>query len=224
MPTLTLQPDGTAGLDTFTNEASADTSNATATALEFRASAGVRRFALIFFNLSSLPAGANITSAILEVWAGGTMPSADGLIGTWARVLPANSAWTEAGATWNYAVASTTRWAGDTAANGGTDGGCSVSGTDYSSTDMGTFNIGNGDAAGTKYTISLNLAEFSAMVAANHGLHLRLNITATTAAIRSSDAATAGERPRLTVEYTLPTVTGNMMLSRRRRFGRRGAL
>jgi len=102
---------------------------------------------------------------------------------------------------WDYATG-TTRWAGDTGGDGGTDAGCSVSGTDYNGTSMGGWTYTSGDAAGVEYAVALNTAQFTSLVSANYGLVARSGDADWKSAIASSDHATTGYRPKLVVEYT----------------------
>ena len=103
-----------------------------------------RRISLIKFDLSSIPDGATIDSATIYFYESYHF-GAQAYTGTLYRIKAANSGWAEgtknaaaaaAGESCWHALASdgasgiTTAWAGDTGSNGGTDAGCSVSGTD----------------------------------------------------------------------------------------------
>ena len=154
---------------------------------------------LIKFNLSSL-SGATINSGNLYLYnLTDTQESKNFAVNS---ILAANSSWTELGSCHDYAVG-TTRWAGDTGNDGGNDAGCSVSGTDFNASAMGTWTTGNNDAVGTEYNISLNASQVEAWITANYGAVLRM----TTAsgglnAVATSDHATTGYRPKLVVVYT----------------------
>ena len=199
--TLTLQPGAADGQDTYTNEGAANADNSATVTLEWTGFAGIRRFTLIKFDLSSIPAGSTINSATLTLYGQGTgqVNKASGV----HRILAANSAWTEA-ATWNYAVPSTVRWAGDVGGNGGTDAGCSVSGTDWSATSMATFIFDRGD--GVANEIALDVTEFTTLLANNYGLLVRATESATSSPAQpaSSDNTTVAKRPKLVVNYTIP--------------------
>ena len=188
--TLTYQPDNTTGVDTYLDSGSPDTSQANNTQIRV---IGTRR-GLIKFPIS-LGAGASVQSGVLSVWQHETAPA--NLTISIARILAANSAWNES-STWNYKTPTSERWAGDTASDGGADAGCSVSGTDFSSTALGTFNHVSTDPDGTKYDVSLNASELSAMCANNSGLAIwvagRVDFT-----LRSCEHATAAERPKLVI-------------------------
>jgi hypothetical protein len=206
-PTLTLQPDGTAGIDTYVNEAAPTTAVGTQQTLSARSTGANRRNTLLKFDVSSIPAGSTINSATLTLWTAVSV----GTTFTLNNILVANSAWVE-GATWDYAVPSTVRWAGDSGADAGTDAGCTQSGTDYSATQLGTFTNVNAEAADTQYDITLSTAEVTTWLTANYGLVMRS--TAGTAGIntfRSSDYATdATKRPQLAVDYTLAATGGTV--------------
>ncbi len=202
-PTLTLQPSAADGIDTFTASWAADTNYAASIAIYLHSNAITTNCrGLVKFDLSGIPVGATITSAMLTL-----TPYAGNVGGTTlqvARILPANNAWTESGATWNYAVSAATRWAGDVGNNGGADAGCSVVGTDYSSTFMHEEPILDPT---TPLVMELLLSEFNTLLTANHGIVLR-NYHPTNAnrdyTIASSDHATALWHPKLVVDYTPP--------------------
>jgi hypothetical protein len=137
------------------------------------------------------------------------------------RILSANSAWTEAGATWNYAVASTTRWAGDTGNNGGADAGCSVSGTDYASTALGT--VTHGTKSFSTYeavAITLDSTEFGSMVSANYGFALfRVGGTNNSGWFSSDFTDSTSARPKLVVTYTAGGGGGATLVTRKSLLG-----
>lgn len=200
MTTLTLQPDPTAGIDTYTIESNPTTVQTTNVALTVRSLAANRRISLLKFDVSSIPADSTINSATLTLWTA----ASTGVTITLNNILAANSAWIE-GATWDYAVPSTIRWAGDTGADGGTDAGCSVSGTDFSATQLGAFTNVNAEAADTQYDIALTPAQVALWLTANYGFIMRVTAGATSVnSFRSSDYTTdATKRPKLVVDYTL---------------------
>lgn len=199
MTTLTLQPDGTDGIDFNTNEGSPSTANNAAASFAVRSAANLRRIALLKFDVSSIPAGSTINSATLTLW---TLASV-GSTFTLNNILAANSAWIEA-ATWEYAVPSTVRWAGDSGGDAGTDGGCSVSGTDYSATSLGGFTNISGESADTQYDITLDVTQVTAWLTANYGFVIRSTAGSNgISSWRSSDYATdATKRPKLVIVYT----------------------
>jgi hypothetical protein len=197
---LTLQPDGTAGIDTRINSASATTSYTID--IYSRVLDPSNRF-LLKFDLSSI-AGVTITGTTLYLYSRTTRNNISPGTHTFSRILAANSGWIE-NANWNYAVPSTQRWAGDVGANGGTDAGCSVSGTDFSATPLATYDFGSGISvtAGQEFSFSLNATEMNSMLTANHGMVI-WNSTAgsTYFDYYTSDYTTASYRPKISVEYT----------------------
>jgi hypothetical protein len=120
------------------------------------------------------------------------------------RILSANSGMTE-DACWNYKDGESGghRWAGDTGADGGADAGCTVSGTDYASTVMGTASPHDPFTTPSERNCTLDLTEFGSMIAANYGMHLYATEgTWQTVGFATSDHATTGYRPKLVVDYT----------------------
>jgi hypothetical protein len=199
-PTLTAQPDATAGIDTFTQSNAADTDNSTNGALfAYRNYFGQDRVGLLKFDLSTLT-GATVSSAVLSLWYTTTGSGEANVTVNVQQVLSANSAWVET-STWNYRVPSTQRWAGDAGSNGGNDAGCSVSGTDYSTTVDGSTTWTTVPADNAERTFTITTSRLEAMIAANYGWALTCT-TNKAATFRSSDYATAGLRPKLVVDYT----------------------
>lgn len=200
MTTLTLQPDATAGIDTYVTSGTPTQNNATSSTLSMR-SGSQTRTAFMKFDLSTIPAGSVILSATLYLWNATQFTN----IITFARILAANSGWTEAGATWEYANSATSlRWAGDTGADAGTDAGCTVSGVDFSATDLGAFSTDIGHAVNTQYAASLNTAEMELMLANNYGICAR-GSAASSHTFRSSDyTVDTTLRPKLVIVYEAP--------------------
>ena len=191
-PTLTLQP-GAAGIDTYLSTANPDTNFGAANTLYFRQSTPTLH-TLIKFDLSALPAGAIVSSATLSFWNRVQLSRGANTINLY-RILPANAAWTEAGATWNK-LDGVNAWAGSA--------GCGTSGVDFSTSLFGSMGWIADAPVGTEHVFALDLAEFAAMRVANHGI--RLSVTGGTIAYLefcSSDHATAAWRPKLVVEYTV---------------------
>lgn len=197
-PSLAIRPDAAAGIDTRVDEHAPDGPGSTHTRISLWGLTDWRTNGLLKFDFSSLPEGSVILSATLSLWndlvRGGTATV------TAHRILPANSGWTE-GATWNYAIPSSQRWAGDTGGDGGADAGCSVSGADYSATALGASDWASSEPVGTRHDFVLNVAEVEAMRADNHGLVLFTAATARYADIATSDHPTESVRPMLTLTY-----------------------
>jgi hypothetical protein len=195
--TYTYQPDSTTGVDTYVESGGNADAN-------FGTNAKIRitgiRHGLLKFPIS-LAAGASVQSGTLSLWANGTL--ATNLTISIARILAANSGWAIT-STWNYKTPTSARWAGDAASDGGADAGCSVSGTDYSATPIGSFNHASGDADATQYNITLDTTELATMCATNNGMHIWANSGADWA-VCSCNHATAGQRPKLVlVVHYLP--------------------
>lgn len=195
--TLVLQPDETAGVDCYVLEDAPST--ATSVGADIRASGtsgGFRRNALLKFTLTSL-ANKRLLRARL-VLCNVTSQASNASLPVYA-IKAANSGWVE-GATWQYAVPSSVRWAGDTGADAGADAGCSVAGTDYETTAIGSMEYLANTAANTPHAIELNLPQMTAMVAANYGFVIR-KLTTGNFSLHSSNAASAALRPKLIVNY-----------------------
>jgi hypothetical protein len=202
-PTLTLQGT-TDSADMYTNGANVTQKTGTFTFLYARTLALPDFFVpLIKWNFSGLPAGAILTGATLSLWndaAGG----AGDAVHTIHAILPANSAWTEADANWDWAVNGVTRWAGDAGGDGGADAGCCVAGTDYNAVSMGSLTLLAGQPVGTESAGALNVAQMQAMIAANYGMAIINTNTGVVASWRSSENATTIKRPRLVLDYYVP--------------------
>ena len=121
MSVLTIQPpgDGTAKKDTWIYGNTPTTNYGTGTDIEVGYNTTDKLHGLIQFDFVNLPGGASISSAVLTLKTNGTTPVAFTL--QLYRILVANAAWTEAGATWNKKDGSN-NWAGSV--------GCSTSATE----------------------------------------------------------------------------------------------
>lgn len=166
---------------------------------------------LIKNDLSTL-AGTTINSADFyyyqstEEW---TDSGGDDFPLTISRILSANGSWTEVESTWGHLDdGGGTHWAGDTGGDHGTDAGCSVSGTDFSSSPIGILTFANSSKpVGYEYHFSVgDLTEFAAMVLANYGYKLWGDNWGTPH-LCLSEHATAAYRPKLVVDYDEPTPT-----------------
>lgn len=213
-PTLTLQPDAAAGFDTWTKEDTADTEYSTFTAMWSRRDSGADALPLLKWDVSSIPAGSSISSATLTVTVQADWVIGVGTLDTnWHSILAANSGWLET-CTWNFAdgAGASDRWAGDVGGDGGADAGCSVPGTDYNATAIGTTTSTKGDAVGTAYNASITPSAVAAWMTANYGMVGVAQEAGKVPRWCTSDHATAGYRPKLVVEYTLPSTGGGMLL------------
>lgn len=193
MSVITLQPDETSGKDTFVYHDLATTNFDTQNIQVGRDPSASLAHGLIQFDLSSIPGDATITSVVLTLKTTATVrntPTVDVY-----RILVANSAWTETGATWNTKDGAA-GWAGSA--------GASTSGTDYSTTLMAQTLI---NATTTAFDFTLDLTEFALMQASNNGMLLKGDNEASNNDAVFSDAtdATSGNRPKLTITYTQPS-------------------
>jgi hypothetical protein len=203
-PTLTLQPDAASGVDCHINSASPDQDNEVNTQIGL-GTASLR--GLISFDLSSIPGAATVTSATLSFWRGSSWHNGAHTI-TWHRILAANTGWLEK-ASWNFAdgsIAGTDRWAGDAGGDGGADAGCSQSGTDFAAAVL-CSRVVDAEPLNTQLDFVMDAAETGAMVGANHGMVGYANTGWQNKYIWSSDHVTPANRPRLVVNYTLPSVS-----------------
>lgn len=197
---MAFQPAAASGKDTYVRQNAATTNYGTATGIAVAQSAGADYNALVEFDISSIPSEAECQSAILRLVLDFTAGAVAANV-TIYSILSANGDWTELGATWNTKDGSN-NWAG-----GNT--GCGTSGTDHSVSSIGSFTVQAADVAGAVYTITLTTAAVQTWFGAsnqNYGIVLKSD-SASTKAFRSSDNATAGDRPMLTVTYRLPGPT-----------------
>jgi len=194
-PTFTLQPDSSTGIDTYTDSGNNRTIWGTGTALRML---GTTTYMLIKFDLSAVTG--TVTTATMTLYNAVQFTSAASF--ALHPILAANSDWGELVSSWDYKREwdyGQKRWAGDTGNNGGADAGCSVSGTDYNSSSIGTFNFSN-IAVNTPHPISLNANAFQAMMVANYGMFGKeTTAPGSTVYWRSSNHATSSIRPKLVV-------------------------
>lgn len=195
-PTLTLQPDDTAGKDVWIDQANPTTNQEGPDALygSLFSSGRILR-SVIEFDLSSIPGGATVDAATLTCWVhsgsghGSTYPDTDIF-----RILSANS-WNETQATWNNRLTSTA-WTGSS--------GCGTSGTDYDATAIGT-QTGGIKAVNTEMAITLSASGVEAMIATNRGVLIRgqdETVAQGTPFCKDSGHATSAQRPKLEIDYT----------------------
>jgi hypothetical protein len=153
-----------------------------------------RYFTLMKADVSGIAVDAVILTATLSIFNQST--AAANRPQELYSILVANDGWAEA-STWNYKIPSTTRWAGDAAADAGTDAGCSVSGTDYNATQLAAFTYLANTVADD---VSLSIAQVTDWLTANYGFEI-LGTNSNIFAWHSDDAANSALRPYLTVVY-----------------------
>ena len=224
-PTLVLQPDATAGKDTkvFRWDGYYSTYNygLSPSVYPTNGTSNVNNRGLIYFSLLSIPATATCSSAAASMWRVGTPGS------SWAETLylhsitSANGGWIEgtknnalaaAGEPcWNAKAADgaggiTTAWAGDTGADGGADAGCSVSGTDFDATELGSCAANRADIVGTQYIFNMipttKIGTWFGSDVLNYGLFLRGTTGNSLVEVALSDHATPAYRPQFTVIWS----------------------
>lgn len=155
---------------------------------------------LIKFDLSSIPANALITSAVLSL----TIAADNSNNARTFRAYQCLRNWVEGQATWNV-YSSGNNW---------TTAGAAGAGTDYNSTAWASTSFTATEAVNSVKTFSLDVTEFTKYIDGtytNYGWVIRADTEANDQyAFHSQQGATSAYRPYLTVEYT--TVSGNFFL------------
>lgn len=187
-PTFSSQPDATAGEDANMKQAT-PTTNFPTDAF-FQVGNGLNS-AIVRFGLSSIPANAIITSAVMSVWSivggGGVAQVCD-----MYRVLPARTAWTETTVTWNEYTTGQAWFGG---------GGIGTLDIDTSAP---IASVSIPVAAGTKCDFNISTSQMQSILANNGGM-IFYQSAADSSAFSSSDDATPGLRPLLTISYNVTT-------------------
>lgn len=187
-PTLELQPDATAGKDTFIRQEGATTNFGTSGALyigEYNAGDELDR-ALIQFDLTTLPDAAVISAATLTLRIGEDYSSNARTV----RVFRLKRAWVETQATWNIY---------STGNNWSTAGGFHTD--DCEQTDIGSVALTATEFLDFK-DFTLTPTTKTALDLGNGWLIKSDGESNDLYGYVSSDAATAGNRPKLAVTYT----------------------
>lgn len=206
MATVTLQP-GPEGLDNSIYQANANANyGANVNILTGQVFGNVYR-GMIKFDLSSLPSGVSIVSAILELNCSSAEQtaawnvSAHRALTQWFEGNATGTPPTGDGSTWNHRNAN-----GSAAWSGGAGGGA---GSDYASTPTATAAV---TTINNWYSwdVTADVAAFAAGSAANHGWWLiGQNSNGSYKAFKSSDDNLGPTlRPKLTVTYTDANVAG----------------
>ena len=189
MPTYTSQPDETVGIDTYINSNAATTNYGTNVQLFVgRGSFETPQRTLIKFDLSSIPADAVVSSAILYITYSNDWSTVASTLGAYRQLR----AWVEAQATWDiYSTGNNWEIAGG------------FGPADCVQTDMGTVSLPAGGGGG-EISIALNASEVNGMINgafANNGFLLKVvsEVESTMRGFHSSSAASG--RPKLVIEY-----------------------
>lgn len=200
MATFSVQPDGASGIDARLNSGAATTNygslNVMVVGETVTDTTNYQSIGIIKFDLSSIPSTAIVTSASLYL----THVSKDASQTRTMYVLRCLRDWTEAGVTWNKY---------DGVNNWGTSGGLNTS-TDIDVVNVwGSRSISSSEADGEKeWTLSITeMQKFINGTYSNYGWFLTYNMTQFNDYHQwaSSDHATSSYRPRLVIEYTIPS-------------------
>lgn len=190
--TNTYQPDATAGKDTYIFSGGPTTNFGTANPIFMGQFLGGTYKTIIEFDISDIRAGSTINTATLDLNIESTINGGGSLAAHVYRII--RSDWEELQATWNIYKTS----------NNWTTAGAGSDGNDYTSTNGVAFDLRT--SAGT-LTIT-GLANLAQDALDNQSGKLILLLQKDSAADSqtnspsSSDSGTAGNRPKLTVDYT----------------------
>lgn len=197
--------DATAG-DTWLSSGNQDKAWGSTTTLAFSTMGNAQ--VLMKFDVSSIPSGATCNSADLFLYQFGASPigARDFFI---HEFLAANDGWvagveedpaTGTQSTWDFKNhGSSTAWAGSE--------GAQTSGTDYDAVQLGTGNGGGSDGAEIEISLTAgSVQDWWAPTDQNYGV---VGWVSAFINCDSNDSVTAGERPKLTVEFT--TAAGAIM-------------
>lgn len=190
-PTLSLQPDGTTGLDTSIIQGSPNSNRNTLDLnIGERFGASILMRALIKFDLSTLPSSALISSTTLSLYANfdGSNNSRD------LRVYRQKKAWTETGATWNK-YDGTNNWT----TAGGFDS------ADCEQTDIGSRTFSASETINQFKDWSLTPTTKAGLDLGNGWLMKADTESDDEYQFADSENATAANRPKFVVVYTLPS-------------------
>jgi len=197
--TITLQPNGADGLDTFLLSSSSTSNHGTLTYMgvgeDSNATNSMGR-SLIKFDLSSIPANATITSATLSVWTDLDFSSNTRTI----RVHRLNVPFHETQATWNLsATGASWQVAGASGAN------------DRESVDIGSVQILSNEPLNIEKQVSLSASKIQELINGtftNNGFIIvadtELNDGFT---YKTSEHSTSSQRPKLVIQYQVSSST-----------------
>ena len=203
-PTLTLQPDAAASVDTYIYQAGAGNNYGVADIVVLRGIDGSGRKSLLQFSMATMPVGATITAATLSLYLGsGTSEGAHsvaahrGLVQWYEGVK--NGAAPDGGvdgSTWAHRNAiGAVAWAG---------GAGGVGDTEYVAAAESTTNVSTYSAWYTWAVTTMTTAWYAG-TATNYGIWLVDGTAGSAKYLSSSDNATAENRPKLAIDYTLPS-------------------
>ena len=151
--------------DGWNTKANPNTANGTSAVIRCRSIAGANaKVGMMRFDMAHLAGRTASGDGTLDLY--NSTVVAAGRSFALHRMI-ANSGWVE-GFTWNYAVPSTVRFAGDTDNNGGDNAGGSVAGTDYETTAFATFSYTSSSAADTLHRVAVPQATLQAGITAGY--------------------------------------------------------
>jgi len=197
--TLVLQPNASSGMDTFMMNVNPTTNFGTVNEMgvgEANNSLNTVARSLIKFDLSSIPSNAVITSVTLSLWTNADYSSNGRTIRVFRLKVPFN----ETQATWNIR-ASGSNWqtAGASGAN------------DRESVSIGSVQILANEPLNTEKQIALDAVKIQELINgtfANNGFIIIADTEINDGfTYKTSDHATASQRPKLVVQYALPSAT-----------------
>ena len=201
MPTLELQP-GAAGLDTRIYQSIPDNNYGASALIILSASDPGLSRGLVAFDISSLPADAVISSAILTLYhytASTADISAHRALTQWYEGDADGGAPSGDGSTWNHR-----NYSGSVAWAGGAGGG---SGSDYAAVATDTVTMPVTDFF--DLDVTADVTDFYAGTYPNYGWWL-ITPELTSRNIASSDDGTAARHPKLTITYELVAEIDNV--------------
>jgi len=191
--TVQAGPAPGSGIDSYIDENNPGTNYGTDVSLDVSGRSGGRiRKALLWFNVSSIPANATITSAVLQLYKTGA--PGGGTINVSVYRVNSTSNWNETEVTWNN-LTSTTTW--------------STAGGDYDPTEYDRQAVNNTVGIWHSWNITALVQSWTNGTYPNYGLILVIPDD-TSNKIRqfaSSDSANPAQWPQFLVSYTTPDVT-----------------
>lgn len=206
MATNTYQPDDSTGLDTYLDQANPTTNyggNATMTFGDVFVKSDGFEFPLLEFDISDITAGSTVTSASLDLFAESVVTG--GFDSRVQRIV--RSDWSESQATWNIYKTG----------NDWSTTGARHDGNDISTTNQVTFTATTGSGS---FTISgLGTLAQDALDTRSGKFRFKLfpNFSGSSKymTLTSSGGATSANRPKLTVNYTVPAATNINRIERK---------
>jgi len=194
MPIYVSQPNEAASKDTWIYQFTPTTNYGNGTTLYVNGViAGYRKSTLIWFDLSTIDAGAIIDEAKLYLWGAPGGTGVAGYLDVY-RIHSDKATWEELQATWNVYKT----------ANNWTTAGCRSVGNDYFSERMAHHPTG---AIGSDVVIDLDPSVFALLLGAdgNRGLVIH-SLDCNDRAYHSASSATATKYPKLYVQWHMPAV------------------